>query len=128
MNEHRWVRITPCDNIPPREGRAVTIAGRNIAIFNLGDRFLATDNRCPHKGGPLSDGIVAGDSVVCPLHGWKVSLECGAVRRPGGVEACVRTYPARVEEGIVLIGLPVDSAESTLSDLAHAETHDGRAA
>ena len=128
MNEHQWVRITPCDNIPPREGRAVTMAGRDIAIFNLGDRFVATDNRCPHKGGPLSDGIVAGDSVVCPLHGWKVSLECGAVERPGGVEACVRTYPARVEEGVVLIGLPVDSAASTFSDPVHAETHEGQAA
>ena len=128
MNTHTWVRITPCHNIPPREGRAVKVAGRDIAIFNLGHRFLATDNRCPHKGGPLSDGIVAGNAVVCPLHGWKVSLECGAVERPGGVEACVRTYPARVEDGIVLIGLPVDSAASAAADPARTATNEGQAA
>ena len=58
MSEHHWIRITPCENVPPREGRAVRIGEREIALFNLGDSFLATDNRCPHQGGPLCDGIV----------------------------------------------------------------------
>ena len=103
-----WVRVTACENIPPREGRAVTIGGRELAIFNLGDRFLATDNRCPHQGGPLCDGIVTGTSVVCPLHAWKVNLASGAVERPSaGRDHCVATYPARVEEGVVLVGLPL---------------------
>jgi nitrite reductase/ring-hydroxylating ferredoxin subunit len=66
--ERRWIRMTACDNVPPRERRAVMVADREIAIFNLGDRFLAVDNRCPHRGGPLCDGIVAGHAVVCPLH------------------------------------------------------------
>lgn len=110
MTDRRWIRVTPSGNIPPREGRSVRIGGRDIAIFNLGGRFLATDNRCPHKGGPLSDGIVAGDAVVCPLHAWKINLECGAVQRPGGIEACVATYPTRVEDGIIVIGLPLDAA------------------
>ena len=70
MNEYRWVRLTPCDNIPPREGREVVVGGRHIAVFNLGGRFFATDNRCPHKGGPLCDGIITGAAVVCPLHAW----------------------------------------------------------
>ena len=56
----QWVRITACENIPPREGRAAMAGDREIALFNLGDRFLAVDNRCPHQGGPLADGIVAG--------------------------------------------------------------------
>lgn len=99
------MRITACENIPPREGRTATIGNREIAIFNLGDRFLALDNRCPHRGGPLGDGIVAGNSVVCPLHAWKVSLETGVVERPAGISACVRTYPTRVEGGIVLVEL-----------------------
>ena len=60
MSPHRWLRITDCSNIPPREGRAVTVGHHDIAIFNLGDRFLATANRCPHRGGPLCDGIVSG--------------------------------------------------------------------
>ena len=72
MSATQWVKATACDNIPLREGRAVTFGGRELAIFNMGDRFLATDNQCPHKGGPLCDGIVTGDSVVCPLHAWKV--------------------------------------------------------
>ncbi len=102
----KWVRITDCDNIPLREGRAVKVGDREIAIFNLGDRFLAVDNRCPHKGGPLSEGIVSGNTVVCPLHAWKVDLECGAVKKPAGVQSCVPTFRTRVEAGIVLLEVP----------------------
>lgn len=110
MTEHRWVRITRCENIPAREGRAVRVADCEIAIFNLGDRFFATDNRCPHRGGPLCDGIVTGSSVVCPLHAWKVDLESGRVERPATERApCVATYPVRVEDGIVILGLPAAS-------------------
>ena len=116
MNTPRWIRIAPTGNIPPREGRAVTIGDVEIALFNLGpstelgagDHFLATDNRCPHKGGPLCDGIVTGTSVVCPLHAWKVDLETGQVERPTqGKDHCVATYPTRVEDGIVWIALPM---------------------
>ena len=128
MTERRWVRVTACENIPPREGRAVTVAGRDIALFNLGGRILATANRCPHKGGPLSDGIVTGHSVVCPLHGWKVGLECGTVQRPGGVEACVETYPVRVEDGVVAIGLPGAAAGSTAQAPAPPAGEEGQAA
>jgi nitrite reductase (NADH) small subunit len=100
-----WTRITPADAIPPREGRVVVAGDREIALFNLGDRFLAVSNRCPHKGGPLADGIVSGQSIVCPLHGWKVHLEGGHVERPAGTAACVHRYPVRVENGIVSIAL-----------------------
>ena len=111
MNE-QWVRIAACGDIPPREGRAVAIGDREIAIFNLGpstalgagDRFFATDNRCPHKGGPLCEGIVSGPAVVCPLHAWKIDLETGAVLRPRA-ETCIQAYPVRVEDGIVSIAM-----------------------
>ena len=113
MNAPCWVRVTRCENVPLREGRAVTLAGREIAIFNLGDRFVATDNQCPHKGGPLCDGIVTGSSVVCPLHAWKVDLESGQVERPAhGKDHCVATYPTRVEDGVVWIGLPAAEGAS----------------
>jgi nitrite reductase (NADH) small subunit len=92
--------------VPLREGRAVRLGDREIALFNLGDRFLATDNRCPHQGGPLCDGIVAGDSVVCPLHAWKVRLDSGAVERPASQELCVTTYQTRLDDGIVWLELP----------------------
>ena len=108
----RWVRITTTDNIPPREGRSVCLGTREIAIFNLGDRFLATDNRCPHKGGPLCDGIVTGTSVVCPLHTWKISLETGAVERSGanaGAGMAINTYPVRVDDGVIALEMPVEA-------------------
>jgi nitrite reductase (NADH) small subunit len=107
MKTQKWIRITSCNNIPLREGRAVNVGGLDIAVFNLGDRFLAVDNRCPHNGGPLADGIVSGTSVVCPLHAWRVDLECGAVTKPADTAACQRTYRTRVEEGVVLLEVPV---------------------
>jgi nitrite reductase (NADH) small subunit len=114
----QWTRVTTCDNIPPREGRAVSVAGREIAIFNLGpstelgagDRFLAVDNQCPHKAGPLADGIITGMSVVCPLHTWKISLVDGRVERPSGsADHMVTTYPTRVDDGIVVVGVPAST-------------------
>jgi nitrite reductase (NADH) small subunit len=98
----KWIRVTRVENIPLREGRSVRIGDDEIAIFNLGDRFVAVDNSCPHRGGPLCDGIVSGDTVVCPLHGWKISLDTGNVLKP---EVCVRveTYPVSVEDGVILV-------------------------
>ncbi|MGB6384422.1 MAG: nitrite reductase small subunit NirD [Terriglobales bacterium] len=103
MKIQKWIRITNCENIPLREGRAVKVGGHHIAVFNLGNRFLAVDNRCPHNGGPLADGIVSGTTVVCPLHAWKIDLECGGVTTPANTAACLRTFPTRVEEGVVLL-------------------------
>jgi nitrite reductase (NADH) small subunit len=110
MNHTRWIRITACDDIPVREGRAAIVGDREIAIFNVGGEFLAVDNRCPHRGGPLADGIVAGGTVVCPLHAWKIDLRTGSVGRPASVQTCVRSYPTRVEAGIVMVELPCAAA------------------
>ena len=120
MSERLWVRVTTTDNLPVREGRAVSIAGREIALFNLGDRVLATVNRCPHQSGPLCDGLVTGTSVVCPLHAWKVNLTSGLVERPGApARRCVETFPVRVHDGVVIVGLsPVaesDTAEGAVA-------------
>lgn len=109
-NNKKWIRITSAQNIPLREGRSVYIAEREIAIFNLGDRFLAVDGRCPHKGGPLAEGIVTGTTVVCPLHAWKVDLESGAVKNSASPVPCMETFPTRVEAGVVLVELPVEPA------------------
>lgn len=106
--QKRWIRITECRNIPAREGRSVRVAGREIAIFNLGSRFLAVENRCPHRGGPLADGIVSGSRVVCPLHAWKVDLETGATVNPGAGQPCLATFPTRVDAGVLLLELPVE--------------------
>lgn len=109
MNAPRWIRLTGTDSIARREGRAVAIGGWELAVFNLGDRYLALENRCPHAGGPLSDGIVSGCTVVCPLHAWRVRLDTGGVERPAGASACVRTFPTRVEGDIVLVELPAQT-------------------
>lgn len=100
-----WVRIAFCGDIPLREGRAVKVGNREIAIFNLGDRFLAVQNRCPHKGGPLADGIVSGTTVVCPLHAWKMSLETGMGVNGPSASSCVEIFRTRVQGGIVLLDL-----------------------
>ena len=105
----RWTRIAHCNDIPLREGRAVKVGQREIAIFNLGDRFLALDNRCPHRGGPLADGIVSGASVVCPLHAWKISLETGEGANSASASSCVETFHTRVEQGVIFLELSDDS-------------------
>jgi len=108
----RWVRVTPCENIPLREGKAVEVAGRRIAIFNLGDSFLAADNRCPHRGGPLSDGIVSGATIACPLHAWTFNLTNGEVVNHPESQACLATFPVRVEQGIIWVEIPSEEPDS----------------
>ena len=105
---NNWTRVTKTENIPLREGRPVTLGGIEIAIFNLGDRFAAIENQCPHQGGPLCDGIVSGAIVVCPLHGWRFDLDRGAAVR-ASLPACVTTFPTRVEDGIVLVNIAAGS-------------------
>ncbi len=102
--EYKWTRVTQVENIPPLEGRAVTLQGIEVAIFNLRDRFVTIENQCPHKGGPLCDGIVSGTTVVCPLHGWRFDLDSGAAIR-ASLPACVATFPTRVEHGVVLVDM-----------------------
>ncbi len=99
-----WTPITKAVNIPLREGRAVRVGGREIAIFHLEDRYLTIDNQCPHKGGPLCDGILSGTTVICPLHGQRFNLETG-MPVMASQAACLTTYATRVEQGIVFVDL-----------------------
>lgn len=80
------------------------INGLEAGIFRLSDGVIrAVDNRCPHKGGPLSEGIVSGETVICPMHGMKINLVNGSVLPPD--EGSVKTYEIRTEGGKVLIKL-----------------------
>ncbi len=103
-----WIRVTAAADIPPREGRAVKLGDTVVAIFNLGDRFVAIENRCPHRGGPLADGIVSSHggavTVTCPMHNWRICLESGQVLKPTSETACQRSYPVKVEDGVVMVG------------------------
>jgi len=98
-----WLDLGPVDQIPLRGARSVPVAGgEEIAVFRTGDnRVYALVNRCPHKGGPLSQGIVHGDTVACPLHDWKISLVTGEAAAPE--QGCVPTIPIRVAAGRILI-------------------------
>jgi nitrite reductase (NADH) small subunit len=109
--EETWVRVTACENIPVREGRMIVVRGRQIAVFNLGDHFLAVDNRCPHQGGPLSEGIVSGTTVVCPLHAWKIDLKSGTLANSAGSAACIATFRTRVSDGIVELQVASGTAD-----------------
>jgi len=102
--QRNWTRITEVENVPPKEGRAVNVGGQEIAIFNLGDRFTAIENECPHQGGPLCDGIVSGTTIVCPLHGWRFDLDTGLATR-ASLPACVAVFPTRVQDGIILVDI-----------------------
>ena len=103
----KWMRVTEVGNIPVRQGRVVRFGALELAIFNLSGAFRAVESRCPHKQGPLADGIVAGDDVICPLHNWRISLDTGFVKQPQEhAQTCLKSYPCRVEEGIILVAIP----------------------
>ncbi len=73
-----WFDVGPLHAIPPRGARTVKTPRREIAVFRTAsDEVFALENRCPHKGGPLSEGIVHGRKVACPLHNWIINLEDG---------------------------------------------------
>ena len=99
--EIKWFRAAPAGAIPEREGRRVQYGEWTVALFNLGQEYRAVENKCPHKGGPLADGIVAGKNVFCPLHNWKISLESGCALSGG--EGQVKVYPAKVMDGFICI-------------------------
>lgn len=93
-----WIAIGHIDDIPVRGARCVKTPEGKIAVFRTAENeVFAIDDRCPHKGGPLSEGIVHGKAVTCPLHNWVISLESGQAL--GADEGAVRTIPLRNEDG-----------------------------
>lgn len=100
-----WRVACAVADIPAQGARVVAVAGRpEIAVFRtLDDRVFALVDRCPHKGGPLSAGVVHGHAVTCPLHNWAIGLADGRAREPD--EGCARTVPARVEGGMVWLAV-----------------------
>lgn len=97
-----WTKICPLQDIPKLGARVVRSASAEIGIFRTeDDRVFALNNQCPHKGGPLSQGIVYGDKVACPLHSWKISLIDGKAEEPDeGHTAC---FNVKVDGGMVYL-------------------------
>ena len=99
-----WHRICRVEDIPRMGGRTVRVDQMEVAIFRLSDnRIRAVDNRCPHQQGPLADGMVSGETIICPMHARKISLESGEMLPPDS--GCVKTWPTKVEDGQVLLDL-----------------------
>ena len=100
MRYVQWFPVAETGTIPKKEGRRISFGDMEVALFNLGDEYCAVDNRCPHKQGPLADGIVSGKSVFCPLHSLKINLENGCATVGSG---CVKVYPVKVIGGKIYI-------------------------
>jgi nitrite reductase (NADH) small subunit len=83
-------------DVPAGKGKLVTVDGKKIALFNVGGHFYALDNTCTHRGGPLSEGKIEGQAVICPWHGSKFDLQTGKVLG-GPATLPVTAYPVVVE-------------------------------
>jgi len=100
----QWFDIGTLDEIPRLGARVVRTGAGDIAVFRTGDdRVFALDDRCPHRGGPLSQGIVFEGRVACPLHNWRIELADGIAVAPD--EGCTATYPIRRDGERLLLGL-----------------------
>lgn len=99
-----WLEVGSVEEIPRLGSRVVRTAHGDVAVFRAGDGALfALADRCPHKGGPLSQGIVYGHSVACPLHNWCIELASGCAVAPD--QGATSSYPVKVVEGVVYLNL-----------------------
>ena len=99
-----WIEIGRIEDIPPLGARTVKTKNGDIAVFRTAqDKIYALQDKCPHKGGPLSQGIIHGDQVTCPLHDWKIQLGNGEAVAPD--VGCARTHRVRVKEGQIFLML-----------------------
>lgn len=102
-----WTEIGRIEDIPRQGARVVRTSRGEIAVFRTAtDEVFALRDRCPHKGGPLSQGIVAGKTVTCPLHNWNIQLESGDAVAPD--KGCAATFSVKVVKGVVYISIPID--------------------
>jgi len=99
-----WTEVGPLADIPSKGSRVLVTPDGDVAVFRTaGDEVFALFDRCPHKQGPLSQGIVYDKRVACPLHNWVIDMESGEATGPD--EGCTRTFETKVEEGVVYISL-----------------------
>ena len=106
MNEN-WIELGTLDEIPRLGARVVRTKDGDIAIFRTADdEVFALRDKCPHKGGPLSQGIVHGKRVACPLHDWKIHLDSGEAVAPD--QGCAASFPVKLENGNVYLSLTVN--------------------
>ncbi len=105
MND--WIEVGTLEDIPRQGARVVRTADGDIAVFRtLDDEVFALRDKCPHKGGPLSQGIVHGRRVACPLHDWKIHLDTGLAVAPD--EGCAARFPVKLLGGRVYLSLKTE--------------------
>jgi nitrite reductase (NADH) small subunit/3-phenylpropionate/trans-cinnamate dioxygenase ferredoxin subunit len=98
------IALANVTDVPPGTCRSVEVEGIGIALFNVEGRIYALDNTCPHAGGPLGEGRLAGFHIVCPWHGWRYDVRTG--ERPENPEITVACYPVEVDGTTIRISLP----------------------
>lgn len=99
-----WIEVGRLEDIPRLGSRVVRGPDGNIAVFRTAnDNVFALDDRCPHRGGPLSQGIVFGERVACPLHDWVIELKTGEAIAPD--VGCAPSYPVKLQAGVVWLCL-----------------------
>lgn len=105
----KWIEVVELSNIPVLGSRVVKTRDMDIAVFRgRDDQVYAIRDACPHKNGPLSQGIMHGSTVTCPLHNWKIDLASGNALGPD--EGCVNVFPVKVEDGKVFLQLTPEEA------------------
>lgn len=99
-----FVRVATIDEIPPGRGKVVEIAGREVAVFNAGGRFFASGTVCPHEGGPLGEGTVEAEIVICPWHGFDFDLRTGDCLVDPDLR--IPIYEVKVEGNEIFVAAP----------------------
>lgn len=112
MSDERFYEVCRENEVPQGRCRRVEIAGRVIALYHVEDGWYASDNACPHRGGPLAEGDLIGNEIVCPWHLWSFDVRTGInPGSPEGREIRVCTHEVRVEDGAVRVRLSADASE-----------------
>jgi nitrite reductase (NADH) small subunit len=100
-----WIDVGAVTDVPLRGARRVPTPAGDIAIFRTGDgQVFALNDACPHKGGPLSQGLVHGHAVACPLHNWSIDLATGEPLGADRGKGCALVIPLKVRDGRLLVG------------------------
>jgi nitrite reductase (NADH) small subunit len=99
----QFVTVARVDDVPEEGGGVYQAAGREIALFRIGGQFYALDNVCPHRGGPLGEGIVSGTEIICPWHAWGFDVRTG--KYTFDPELAVQTFEVRVQDGQIQIAV-----------------------
>ncbi|MGD9849737.1 MAG: Rieske (2Fe-2S) protein [Nitrospirales bacterium] len=105
-NDPHFIPIKKLEDLPAGSCLSIDMQDRGIALFNLNGEVHALDNTCPHAGGPLGEGTVEGDVVICPWHGWKFHIPTGTCRKNPSPSWNVERYEVRIVDGVIQVALP----------------------